>query len=76
MDTVLWSIDRREGDWFVLINEEEETVQVPASALPAGAEEGLMVRQEGTAYAVDEEATAARRRQVLELQNRLLGRSK
>lgn len=76
MNTVLWSIDRREGDWYVLINDNDETVQVPVSALPSEAEEGLMLRQEGDTYIPDAEATAARRQRVLELQNRLLGRSK
>lgn len=64
--TVTATIDRLEGDIVVLIVEPEQTVvNVPRAELPEDAEQGDVVRLEGS---VDQEETERRR---LETQKRI-----
>ena len=70
-EPVLFSFDRREGDMAVLVDEEGISYPVPLTALPENSREGMMFRRMGDTFVADEDAAAARRRRVLELQNRL-----
>lgn len=70
-DGALLSFDRREGDLAVLVDEEGIGYPVPITALPENSREGMMFRRMGDTFVADEDAAAARRRRVLELQNRL-----
>ncbi len=66
-----YSIDRFEGDVAVLIDEQETVCNVPCTQLPDGAKAGDMLRFEDGRYLPDDEATRARREQILRLQNKL-----
>ena len=68
---MLYSIDRIEGEFAVLVDEQHGVVNVPCSALPAGAKAGDMLRAQGGRYILDDDAARARREQILRLQNRL-----
>ena len=70
-DGALLSFDRREGDLAVLVDEEGIGYPVPITALPENSREGMMFRRMGDTFVADEDAATARRRRVLELQNRL-----
>ncbi|MBQ9860228.1 MAG: DUF3006 domain-containing protein [Clostridia bacterium] len=71
-----WSYDRREGDIAVLVDEQGNSCEIAVNALPSEAVEGMLLRQTDSGFVADGEATEARRRQVLSLQERLLGRGK
>jgi len=73
---MLYSYDRREGDLAVLVDEDGNSRPVPLAALPADAREGDMFREEGEGFVPDRDAADARRRRVLELQQRLRRRNK
>lgn len=68
-----YSIDRFEGDLAVLCDEEENTRNVPRAALPAEAAVGDMLTETAEGFAVDVEATEARRELVRRLQEKLRG---
>lgn len=71
---MLYSIDRFEGDIAVLIDEQEAAHEVPRSLLPEGVDEGDMFRFKDGHYSLDDDATRARREQILRLQNKLRGK--
>lgn len=67
-----YTIDRIEGMIAVLEDEEGETRQVPVSQLPDAAREGTLVTEtEPGTFAVDEEATQARRKRIRALEDLL-----
>ncbi len=68
---MLYSIDRYEGDFAVLIDEEEVARNIPRAQLPADAKAGDMLRLENGQYIPDDIAARARREQILRLQNKL-----
>ena len=70
---MLYSLDRFEGDWAVLVDEDGESRDVPRTQLPPEAEEGDMLRERNGGFIPDEDATAARRAEILRLQEKLLG---
>lgn len=72
----LFSLDRTEGDYAVLIDDECVCVTVPLKDLPAGACEGKMYRRIGETYVEDPETEQARRQRIQALQHRLRDRNK
>ncbi len=68
---MLYSIDRFEGDIAVLIDEDGNRLDVVRTDLPMGIAAGDMVRLQAGAFQRDDEAAAARRARIIELQNRL-----
>lgn len=71
---MLYSIDRFEGDVAVLIDEDGAPINVPRNELPSGISAGDMVRLQDNGYQRADDAAAARRAQVIALQNRLRNR--
>ncbi len=71
---MLYSIDRFEGDIAVLIDEAGNRLDVPRDDLPSGIEAGDMVRLQDGVFQRDNDAAAARRAQIIALQNRLRNR--
>ncbi len=65
-------LDRVEEGIAVLQAQNGNLVRLPLSALPAGAEEGSVLREEGGAFVPDEAAAEARRAALLALQQALL----
>ncbi len=68
---MLYSLDRFEGDVAVLVGEDETTLSVPCGELPSAAKPGDMLRPIDGVYAIDTDATQARREQILRLQRKL-----
>ena len=68
---MLYSVDRLEREIAVLVDEDGASVDVPLDALPTGVRGGDMVRLCDGVYTRDDDAAAARRQQILDLQNRL-----
>lgn len=71
---MLYSVDRFEGDIAVLIDEDGNRLDVVRTDLPMGIAAGDMVRLQAGTFQRDDEATAARRARIIELQNRLRNR--
>ncbi len=72
----LFSFDRTEGDYAILIDDDRVCVTVPLTDLPAGACEGKMYRWIGETYVEDPVTEQARRQRIQALQNRLRNRKK
>ena len=70
---MLYSLDRFEGNWAVLVDEDGESRDVPRTQLPQEAAEGAMLRERDGVFISDEDVTAARRAEILRLQEKLLG---
>ena len=70
---MLYSLDRFEGNWAVLVDEDGESRDVPRTQLPQEAAEGDMLRERDGVFISDEDVTAARRAEILRLQEKLLG---
>ena len=68
---VLWSLDRIEGSYAVLISDHQEKRIVLLDVLSDDACEGNLYRQVGDTYVVDVNATKERRERVRRLQGRL-----
>ncbi len=68
---MLYSVDRMEREIAVLVDEDGNSVDVPLSALPTGVRGGDMVRLCDGVYTRDDDAAAARRQKIWDLQNRL-----
>ncbi len=73
---MVYSIDRLEGDWAVLVDQQGNTSTVPRQLLPAEAKEGDMLRLEDGHYHVDEALTRQRRQQIRALQQKLKNKFK
>lgn len=69
---MLYSLDRYEGDWAVLVDEMGESRDVLRTLLPSDAAPGDMLREEADAFVSDADATAARRAEILKLQEKLM----
>lgn len=70
---MLYSLDRFEGDWAVLVDEDGESRDVLRTQLSPEAAPGDMLQERDGRFFPDEEATAARRAEILRLQAKLLG---
>lgn len=68
---MFFAIDRFEGGWAILEDDDERMHQVDRSLLPAEAEESDVLRLENGVYVVDAEETSRRREAVRRLQERL-----
>ena len=68
---MLYSIDRFEGEFAVLVDEQLRSHDVPRSLLPEEAKAGDMLRFEDERYTLDDAAARARRERILRLQNKL-----
>ena len=72
---MFYSIDRFEGDWAILIADDElSQTAVPREYISPDAEEGGILRYENGQYIYDTEETAARRRAVFERLKRMSGK--
>ena len=71
---MLFSVDRIEGEFAVLIAEDKSSLSVPRVQLPDNAKEGNMVRLVDGQYCLDDDAAEARREQILRLQQKLRGK--
>ncbi len=69
---MLYSIDRIEGEWAVIVSENDGiALTIPAYALPEGGEEGSIISEEGGVYALDSSRTAEKRHSVYDRLRRL-----
>jgi len=68
-----YTIDRFEGDLAMLETDSRQIVEIPRSALPAGAKEGDVVREEDGRFWIDKEETARLREQTRRLEDELWG---
>ena len=67
----LLSLDRIEGEYAVLMDDNDVSRVIPLNALPPGAREGNVYRVMGETYVEDPDAERARRERVRALQDRL-----
>lgn len=70
---MLYSIDRFEGEFVVLIAEDKSSHTVLRTQLSNNAKAGDMVRLLDGQYCLDNDAATARREQILRLQQKLRG---
>ena len=68
---MLYSLDRFEGEWAVLVDEEGVSRNVSRTALPEDAAEGDMLRERDGGFTPDAATAEARRAAVLRLQQKL-----
>lgn len=68
---MFFSLDRIEGEWAVLIDDDGQSVDVLLSALPHGARPGKVYREENDAYIEDAAEEQARRERIQALQRKL-----
>ena len=66
-----YSLDRIEGEYAVLIDENGIPENVPLSLLPKESKEGSMLLKNEGGYLLDAEETKERRKKLFELQNSL-----
>ncbi len=71
---MLYSIDRIEETVAVLVDDDGNDRLVPVAALPPLCRPGIMVREMDGVFAVDEQATAQRRQDVVKLQQSICNR--
>jgi len=67
----VYSFDRLEAEWAVLVDDEGVSLSVPLTALPPHAQPGDMLRREGEDFLPLPDETQVRRQRALELQERL-----
>lgn len=69
---MLYSIDRIDGQWAVIISENDgAALTIPVDTLPAGAEEGSIISEKGGVYALESNRTAEKRHSVYDRIRRL-----
>lgn len=68
---MLLSIDRFEGEFAVLVDEDGNAHNVLRTHLPAQAKAGTMLREIHGEYTLDDAAERMRREKILQLQNKL-----
>jgi hypothetical protein len=71
-----YSIDRFEGEFAVLQDDERNSMDVLRSLLPDNARQGDVVIFEDEKWRIDAEETSTRRDRVKKLQQRLLNKHK
>ena len=71
-----FSIDRIEGAYAVLIDDQGNDSSVLLSDLPKGVKEGNVVRYEDGVYALDAAEEQQRRSRILSLQEKLRNKKK
>lgn len=64
---MFYTIDRFEGDYAVLEDDDENRVNVKKALLPEMAKEGDVLDFDGEAYTVNAEETEKRRQSVIEM---------
>ena len=72
----LFSVDRIEGEYAVLIDDNDVSRVVPLNAMPCDVCEGKVYRMAGDAYVEDPEAEKARREHIRAMQERLRRKNK
>lgn len=72
----IYSLDRIEEDYVVLVDDDGERMELKRSRLPASVREGSIIIYEAGVYRVDSKTTGKRRRNNVELKNRLFGLDK
>lgn len=72
---MLYSLDRFEDDWAVLVDEAGESRNVRRALLPPDAAPGDMFRERAGVFVADADAAAARRAEIRQLQEKLLKNS-
>lgn len=70
---MLYSVDRFEGEYAVLVGEDKISCSVLRTLLPDSVNEGDMVRLTDGEYRLDDAAAEERRKQILRLQKKLRG---
>ena len=70
---MLYSVDRFEGEYAVLVGEDKTSHSVLRTRLPDSANEGDMVRLTDGEYRLDDAAAEERRERILRLQKKLRG---
>lgn len=70
-----YSLDRFEEDYAVLIDDEGKRKDLKRSCLPASAKEGSVIIYEAGMYRIDSEESLRRRKNNVELKNKLFGAS-
>mgnify|MGYP000852246825 CR=1 FL=1 len=73
---MLYSLDRFEDDWAVLVDETGESRDVRRALLPPDAAPGDMFRERAGVFVADADAAAARRAEIQRLQEKLLKNSR
>ena len=68
---MFFSLDRIEGEWAVLVDDDGRSVDVLLSVLPEGAGPGKVYRQVGADYVEDATEEQVRREKIQALQRRL-----
>ncbi len=68
---MLYSLDRFENEWAVLVDEEAATITVLRTELPPAVKVGDMLRLVDGVYTPDDAAKQARLAQILQLQKKL-----
>lgn len=71
-----YSIDRIEGGFAVLIDENENSISVPVSSLPKEAGEGSVLDKTEDGFSLDSEETKRRKKRLFDLQNNLFSENK
>ena len=66
-----YSVDRIEGDYAVLMEEDCSTISVLLTDLPDGTREGSLLQEESGVYKLDVEQEQFRRSAILSLQEKL-----
>ena len=66
-------VDRIEADEVVCETPDGETLRLPLTALPEGAREGSVLREEEGVFILDDAAAEARRATLFALQESLFG---
>ena len=69
---MLYSLDRFEDDWAVLVDEAGESRNVRRALLPPDAAPGDMFREWAGVFVADADAAAARRAEIRQLQEKLI----
>ncbi len=69
---MLYSIDRIDGQWAVIISENDgAALTIPVCTLPAGTKEGSIIIEEGGAYTLDSNRSDEKRHSVYDRVRRL-----
>lgn len=65
------TIDRFEGEYAVCIDENEGTVNIHISQVPANAKEGDILEKQNDKFIVNSEKTRLKREEIIKLQDSL-----
>ena len=71
---MIFAVDRIEGEWAVLEDENGRMADVPLADLPSGTRQGSVLRLDGGVYTLDPEEESRRRKANFDLQESLFNR--